>query len=62
MKRTELIRRIEKAGCVLIRHGARHDWYQDPDTKKAQPVPTHSEINERLALHILKHLGIPSSR
>ncbi len=20
-------------GCVLIRHGRRHDWYQNPNTK-----------------------------
>lgn len=58
MKRAELIRRIEKAGCLLIRHGSRHDWYQHPGTKKAQPIPRHAEINERLARHILKYLDV----
>ena len=28
MKRVELIKAIEGFGCVLIRHGARHDWYR----------------------------------
>jgi predicted RNA binding protein YcfA (HicA-like mRNA interferase family) len=56
MKRTELIRDLEKMGCVLIRHGAKHDWYQNPRTKVSQPVPRHREINERLARHIIKML------
>jgi hypothetical protein len=56
MKRTELIRRMEEMGCVLIRHGKRHDWYQNLVTKMAQPVPRHSEIKDSLAKHILKML------
>ena len=27
MKRRDLIRTLEKMGCILIRHGAKHDWY-----------------------------------
>lgn len=56
MKRKELIRAIEEIGCVLIRHGGRHDWYQNPETKISQPVPRHSEIKDSLAKHILKML------
>ena len=56
MKRRDLIKSIEGFGCVLIRHGARHDWYVNPVTKVAQPVPRHNEINEALAKHILKML------
>jgi predicted RNA binding protein YcfA (HicA-like mRNA interferase family) len=56
MKRKELIREIEGMGCVLIRHGGRHDWYQNPETKISQPIPRHSEIKESLAKHILKTL------
>jgi len=26
MKRIALIRKLETAGCVLIRHGGKHDW------------------------------------
>ena len=43
-------------GCVFIRHGGKHDWYQNPKTKISQPVPRHSEITETLAKHILKML------
>ncbi|MBN2578937.1 MAG: type II toxin-antitoxin system HicA family toxin [Pirellulales bacterium] len=56
MKRVELIQRLEKLGCVLVRHGARHDWYTNPQTGVSQPVPRHKEINENLAKHILKML------
>lgn len=28
MKRVDLIKSIESLGCVLIRHGAEHDWYR----------------------------------
>ena len=38
MKRTVLIRTITAVGCVLIRHGAKHDWYRNPKTGVAQPV------------------------
>lgn len=59
MKRRELIRRLNKMGCVLIRRGGKHDWYQNPTTKMAQPVPRHTEIKETLAKHILKVLESP---
>ena len=57
MKRAELIRRIKRQGCVLIRHGARHDWYQNPNTKVSQPIPRHREVADSLAKHIIKMLS-----
>jgi predicted RNA binding protein YcfA (HicA-like mRNA interferase family) len=56
MKRRDLIRKIEEAGAVFIRHGGKHDWYQHPVTRLAQPVPRHSEINEMLARSIIRKL------
>ena len=56
MKRTELIKKLERMGCVLIRHGGKHDWYHNPNTNMSQPVPRHREINERLAKSILKKM------
>jgi predicted RNA binding protein YcfA (HicA-like mRNA interferase family) len=56
MKRRDLIKQIEKAGCIFIRHGGKHDWYQNPKTKVSQPIPRHNEIKEYLALHIIKML------
>jgi predicted RNA binding protein YcfA (HicA-like mRNA interferase family) len=39
MKHRDLIKAAEEFGCVFIRHGGKHDWYQNPTTKIAQPVP-----------------------
>ena len=49
MKRGDLVKRIEGQGCVLIRHGAKHDWYRNPKTGVSQPVPRHREIKDHLA-------------
>jgi len=56
MKRKDLIKRLSNAGCVLVRHGDRHDLYKNPATGKKQPVPRHNEIDDYLARHILKEL------
>lgn len=58
MKRNELIRFLECKGCCLLRHGGRHDIYMNPDNSLKQPVPRHSEIDDRLAKHIKKYLGL----
>jgi predicted RNA binding protein YcfA (HicA-like mRNA interferase family) len=58
MKRTDLIRKLEQAGCILVRHGGKHDWYRNPRGGISQPVPRHREVNESLAKHILKKLRI----
>ena len=57
MKRTDLVRKLEENGCVLIRHGGNHDWYRNPKTGISQAVPRHREVNEFLAKHILKKLA-----
>jgi predicted RNA binding protein YcfA (HicA-like mRNA interferase family) len=57
MKRRDLIKLLEKMGCILVRNGGRHDWYTNPKTKQSQPVPRHNEINENLAKSIIKKLG-----
>ena len=56
MKRVDLIRLLESSGCVLVRHGGRHDWYRNPITGVAQPVPRHREIKEPLARRIIRML------
>ncbi|MEM9672928.1 MAG: type II toxin-antitoxin system HicA family toxin [Bacteroidota bacterium] len=57
MKRKDLIKRIEKAGCILVRHGAKHDIYRNTITGATQPVPRHREINEFLAKKIIRDLS-----
>jgi predicted RNA binding protein YcfA (HicA-like mRNA interferase family) len=61
VKHADLIKTIERLGCVFIRHGAKHDWYRNPNTGVAQPVPRHREINENLAKHIVKMLANPEA-
>jgi predicted RNA binding protein YcfA (HicA-like mRNA interferase family) len=57
MKRIELLKRLNRIGCVFVRPGANHDIYMNPKTGKKQPVPRHNEIDEQLAKHILKILA-----
>lgn len=58
MNRDALIRRITSQGCILYRHGARHDIYINPATGQKQPIPRHMEIDDALAKHIQKYLGL----
>ncbi|MFL6212951.1 MAG: type II toxin-antitoxin system HicA family toxin [Blastocatellia bacterium] len=39
MKRRELIRELEDAGCYLKRHGGNHDIYANPKNGRTAPVP-----------------------
>jgi mRNA interferase HicA len=56
VKRAVLVKQLLDDGCILLRHGGKHDWYQNPETKVSQPVPRHNEIAESLAKHIIKML------
>lgn len=58
MKRAELIRQLQQRGCRLHRHGRKHDIYVNPATGQKQPVPRHNEIDDTLAKHIKKFLGL----
>ena len=60
MKRTDLIRTITSFGCILVCHGAKHDWYRNPKTGVSQAVPRHREIKDRLAQHIIRMLENPT--
>ncbi len=59
MKREELIRQLPAAGCALLRHGGRHGIHLNRNTGQQPPVPRHREIDDVLARHIRKYLGIP---
>lgn len=55
MKRSELIRAIQKKGFLLQRNGGNHDIYTDG--KKQIVVPRHKEVNELLAKKIMRQAG-----
>jgi len=38
-------KKIEAEGAVLVRHGGKHDWYQNPATKVCQPVPRETDAS-----------------
>ena len=56
MKRRELIKRLEKAGFKLLRHGSDHDVYVRG--AEQETVPRHAEINEMTAKAIIKRRGL----
>lgn len=58
MKRKEFIKELQRAGCHLVRSGARHDICVNPHNGQKQPVPRHTEISDVLAGHIRKYLAL----
>jgi mRNA interferase HicA len=58
MKRQQLIRELEQAGCVFDRHDARHDIYRSTANGRKAPTPRHQEIRESLCRLIKKQLGL----
>lgn len=61
MKHRDLVAELERAGCVLLRNGAKHDIYHNPISGKSEPVPRHREVNELLAKKIVKSLSQANS-
>jgi predicted RNA binding protein YcfA (HicA-like mRNA interferase family) len=63
MKRQELIRHLERFGCVLVREGAKHSRYVNlAEPQRTSTVPRHTEIEDLLARKICQQLGIPSPK
>ena len=58
MKREAFLRELRHAGCLLKRHGKRHDLYTNPQNGRSAPVPRHTEIANSLCEVIRKPLGI----
>jgi mRNA interferase HicA len=52
VKRRDLERRLLNCGWRLLRSGGRHDVWTDGLREEA--IPRHREVNERLALTILR--------
>ncbi|WP_373530373.1 type II toxin-antitoxin system HicA family toxin [Nostoc sp.] len=59
MKRRELIRHLEKNGCLFLREGGRHTIYYNLSNNRTSAVPRHTEIVDILAVKICKDLEIP---
>ena len=59
MKRSDLIRHLSAHGCKLLREGARHSIYWNPENRRTSAVPRHTEILDPVANRICKDMGIP---
>jgi mRNA interferase HicA len=60
MKRRDLVRHVQRYGCILLREGANHSVYMNPARGKLSTIPRHREINHFLARKICEDLEIPA--
>ena len=58
MKRTDLIRHLEKHGCESLREGGNHTIYVNRAAMQVSAVPRHREINVFLARKICRDLQV----
>jgi mRNA interferase HicA len=58
MKRADLVRHLERHGCVLLREGAKHSVFVNRARNKSSTVPRHREVNDFLAKKICRDLEV----
>ena len=58
LNRGVLIKKLLKAGCILKRHGIRHDIYINTDNGKQALMPRHPDVRESLIKLIKKQLDV----
>lgn len=58
MKRKDLIRHLNKQGCILVREGGKYSVFLNPKNNKEVPVTRHNEIADFAAKKICKELEI----
>ncbi|NCZ96977.1 type II toxin-antitoxin system HicA family toxin [bacterium] len=58
MKRRDLVRHLEAAGCRLEREGGKHSIFWNPANQKTSAVPRHTEVFPPLPKKICRDLGI----
>ena len=61
MKRTKLLKRLRRHGCVLKREGRAHSLWTNPRTGHTEAVPRHVEIPDALARKICRALSVPET-
>ena len=57
MKREKLLEQALEYGALFVRHGKKHDIYENPRTHEYTQIPRHTEINEYTSRGILKKLS-----
>lgn len=60
VKYSELIKKLKKAGCTLMKHGTNHDEWYSPITGKKIRVPRHQgkDAKKGIAEAIMRDAGI----
>jgi mRNA interferase HicA len=59
MKRRDLVRHLERHGCILLREGGSHSIFVNRSSGKVSTLPRRREINEYLTRKICRDLEIP---
>jgi predicted RNA binding protein YcfA (HicA-like mRNA interferase family) len=59
VKRTDLVRHLQRHGCEFHREGGNHSIYVNRKARRTSAVPRHGEINDFLARKICDDLQIP---
>jgi len=62
VKRRDLVRHLEKAGCEFLREVGDHTVYVNRVKRKASSIPRHREINEFLTRKICRDLEVAEPR
>jgi len=57
MKREKLLKIIRKYGAILVRHGRKHDIYENPRTHEYTQIPRHPTINKFTVQNIIDKLS-----
>jgi len=57
MKREKLIEKVKECGAVFLRHGKKHDIYENPRTHEYIQIPRHTDINEYTSKEIIKKIA-----
>ena len=60
MKVRQFVALLKRNGCTLRRHGANHDWWYSPITKRSYAIPRHpsKELLPRIEAEAREVLGI----
>jgi predicted RNA binding protein YcfA (HicA-like mRNA interferase family) len=59
VKRTDLIRHLERHGCEFHRQGSNHTIYVNRSARRSSAVPRHRDVNDFVARKICDDLQIP---
>ena len=57
MKREKVLEKAKEYNAQFVRHGKKHDIYENPRTHEYTQIPRHPDINEYTAKDILKKLS-----